>query len=337
MKRILRRATAVFAVMLLVPIAALAQPVLLPDSSLTGDDPDGTLHAFGDAYAAAADTWGDWLFVGAPRETTFRDGAHFQDGAVYIYRNVAGSYVFQQKLMRAGSGSAALPFGDRFGAGIAAAGGWLFVASANDQDFPGLVDPREGIDYPPGSSFVFAGQVHVYRFNGSSWDYKQTLRSPSPKSNGSFGARTHASHIALDSKGKVAAIGELNNFFDGSGQIHTYRIKKGSWRYVQSIDRPSEDIDTFGDELVFANDKYLVAGAGDDSADFTSNEGSIHVYKSKGASGKFFAAPVQSITGPAYDFVDCADSTGFGQHGLNAAGGIVAVADPCVNGAAGAD
>lgn len=318
-----------------------AQPVLFPDSSIAGDDPDGTLHVFGDAYGVGADTWDDWLFVGTPRETAFRDGDDYQDGAVYIYRKSAGTYVFQQKLTMPGSSGLSgdgLPLGDRFGSGVAAAGGWLFVGAVNDQDFPGLSDPREGLIHPDDPPFQFAGQVHVYELNGSAWDFVQTLTGPVPGTNGSFGSRSQASHIALDSEGKVAVIGEFNNFTGGVGQLHTYRLKnKGSWKRKHGIDAPIAEIDTFGDDLVFANDKYLVAGGSDMSDDGLTNQGYVFVYEAKDENkpGKFFDMPVQTIVGPAVALADCNVTDGFGQDGLDAAGGIVVVADPCASGTAG--
>jgi hypothetical protein len=169
-------------------------------------------------------------------------------------------------------------FGDRFGSGIEAAGGWLFVGAPNDQDFPGLIDPREGIDPNFPQPFLFAGQVHVYRLQGDAWVYAQTLTSPDPGTYGAFGARTQSSHIALDSKGKTVVIGQENNFAGGKGQLHS-------------------------------------AGGRDFADDGESAQGYIFVYQAIGSSGKFFELP--------------------GDDGLDAAGGVVAVADPCTTGVAG--
>ncbi len=318
------------------PILAYAQPVLLPTSSLVGDDPDGTSSVFGDAYGVSADTWGRWLVVGTPRETALRDGADVQDGAVYIYRRSGGVHTFWQKLTMPGSSDLALPIGDRFGGGVAVANGWLFVAAPNDQDFPGLVDPRRGILNPGDPPFVFAGQVHVYKLvGGSSWEYVQTLTSPEPGSSGSFGARSQASHIALNSKANVAVIGELNNFTGGIGQLHTYRRKAGNWQYVETLDPPA-GIDSFGDDLDFADDRFLVAGGSDFADDELSQQGFVFVYRSKGK-GKFFAEPQQTLSGPVVAFGDCpvANSGGFGRSGLDASRDVVVIADPCASGAAG--
>jgi hypothetical protein len=323
--------------------AAQAPVSIYPYLSRTSDDL-GTDTVLGIAFGASADTWSDWLFVGAPRETTFRDGFDQQDGAVYIYakdpNDVQRRYYFQEKLTRPGNsglGMGTAPYGDRFGSGIAAAGGWLFAAAVNDQDFPGLTDPRQGLVHPDDPAFQFAGKVHVYALNGSTWEFRQTLTSPAPGTNGSFGSRTQASHIALDSKGEVAVIGELDNFTGGVGQLHVYVLKKGSWKYKYSIGAPFPEIDTFGDDLVFASDQYLIAGGSDTSDDGLTSQGFIFVYAAKDAKkpAKFYDFPVQTIAGPVVATADCPANHGFGRDGLDAAGGVAVVADPCVSGAAG--
>ncbi|MEM9014819.1 MAG: hypothetical protein AAGB02_06895 [Pseudomonadota bacterium] len=161
---------------------ANAQTPLSPNGSLTGDDPDGTQNGSGDAFAASVDSWKNWVFVGAPRETSARDGADLQDGAVYVYkRRNNGKLVLKQKLSMPGSS----PTGDRFGAGVDAAKKWLFIAAADDRDFSGQTDPS-------GNDFSFAGQVHVYRLISGVWTFRQTLVAPSPSAFGGV-RRAHAS------------------------------------------------------------------------------------------------------------------------------------------------
>ena len=51
-------AAATLVALLTLPCVVLAQPVLLPSASLTGDDPDGTLAAFGDVKFRAGENDG---------------------------------------------------------------------------------------------------------------------------------------------------------------------------------------------------------------------------------------------------------------------------------------
>lgn len=332
-RSVTRAATA--AALLVMSLGAGAQAVLVPSGSFAGDDPDGTFSAFGDAYGASAARAGDFLFVGTPRETAFRDGADVWDGAVYIYRKTGEDFFLAQKLTGAGNSTSGA--GDRFGGGVAAAGEWLFVCAANDTDFPGLVDPRPDL-FP--EAFSFAGQVYVYRFDPDArvWALFQKLTAPVPGSLGQFGCRTQANHIALTSKGDVAVIGELNNFSGGIGQLHTYRFKKSTgWEHVQSIDAPLAGIDNFGDNLVFVDDKHLLAGAADIADDGSSAQGSVHLYTAMGPPGQFSPTPAQSITGDVVD-PSCAALSGapvLGEAGLAAGGGVVAIGEPCASGTAG--
>jgi len=322
-------------------ISALAQPTLNPVGSLTGDDADGTLTPFGDVYGGAMDTWKKWLFVGSPRETTFRDGADMQDGAVYIYREeTPGNFTLSQKLQRPGN---AVSFGNRFGAGVEGRKGWLFVAAANDQNFPGLIDPRD--NSPTDPSFLFAGQVHIYKLNNSTkmWDFHSTLTTPIPGSHGSFGARTQSTHMALNKKGDLIAIGELNNFEGGVGVLHTYKLKEKNngtfkWKLKKTISAPNADIDSFGDGLAFIKNKWLVVSANDFINSDLDVQGFAFVYKVNVAKQRVENFPTQTIAGPVTGFADCSSmaTNVFGNAGLTVGKKRVALAEPCATGAAGA-
>jgi len=339
---------------LFIPLLAEAQPVLSPSASLSGDDIDGSPSVLADAYGVAVKTWDDWVFVGAPRETALRDGVEFQDGAVYIYRrNPAGDLVFQQKLVGAGNSELSagqFPTGDRFGGAIEAANGWLFIGVANDQNFPGLTDPRQGSGDPNDPAFQFAGQVHVYRLNKQSqrWRFSTSLRSPTPKTNGSFGARSQASHIVLDSRARFAVISELNNFDGALGVLHTFARTGGRWSLVQTIPAPDTTLTGFGDDFVLfeepsfngprrRTDVFVMAGGNRFSEDGSTNQGFVYVFKALTRRGLFDPTPIQTIEGPIDDATACPLGTNtFGGAGMDAAGAAVAIADPCFSGPAGA-
>jgi hypothetical protein len=64
------------------------------------------------------------------------------------------------------------------------------------------------------------------------------------------------------------------------------------------------------------------------------------VFKAKGSSGQFHAAPTQTFAGDSLSTgTVCFTNNGttFGEAGLAAGGGVVAIAEPCVDGAAGAN
>lgn len=325
---------------------ALAQPVILPSDGLGGDDPDGTPSPFGDAYGSAIERWKEWLFVGAPRETALRAGAPHQDGAVYVYRfgRALGKYLRSQKIARPGT-SAAGSYGDRFGGAIAVNGGWALIGVSNDQDFPGLADPRPGIGAPGEPPFTFAGKVIVYRLDPASgvWTETQTLTAPEPGSYGQFGARTQATHIALGQKARVAVIGEQMNFEGGIGRFHTYYLAGRTWRYRQTIHAPTPRLGEFGEGIVFADERHIVVGGQDiEAGDGDDFQGHAFVYRRSASPGGFQPLPVQTIAGAVVAEADpenpiCASQTNaYGEAGLAAAAGRVAIAEPCWTTAAGA-
>jgi len=153
-----------------------------------------------------------------------------QRGAVYIYNRDGGGGVevpHHQKI----SGGAPLDVenfdGNRFGSGgIEVIGDTMFVVAANNTD--GLVDefgadPLKDINRIPEPplklyDYKFAGQVLVYNRDpdDNQWKLVQRLNSGSPNAGGSFGGRSHGSHMALYSfghsdKARVALIAEINN------------------------------------------------------------------------------------------------------------------------------
>ena len=112
-------------------------------------------------------------------------------GAVYMYRKVAGNWIFFQKI---------IPFDgaadDYFGTKVKVVGNQLFVHSPNN-------DPAA----LPSNS----GAVYVYNFNGTSWVFSQKI-APSP------GNYTGTSTMQVsNNKLVIASASGLNTYtYDGS-------------------------------------------------------------------------------------------------------------------------
>lgn len=335
-----RLAVATAIVSLFAAPLALAQTTLTPSDSISGDS-TGQPGAFADAYGVAVDSWQDWVAVGASREFAVRDGQNSPDGAVYVYRrNSAGGLDLVQKIQPEGT-SVLDGTGDRFGGAVEIENGWMMIGAANRQDFgDDVVDanPLPGLD-----PFRFAGQVLVYKLNRSTgvWEETQTLTAPAPQTLGQFGTRTQAGKIALQSNAQVAVIGELNNFAGGIGEAHVYRRKGDTWSFVQTIVAP-DGATSFADDLAFVENRggngkqHLLIGALRSDAVAGEFQGGVGVYEQTG-NGSFSADPVQSLQGPVYASGTCGVSFGFGTSGMDARGGVVAIADPCHSAVDGAD
>ena len=171
---------------------------LAPRATLGGDAQPNSTDLFGGSIA----TDGPWLVIGAPHDASSRGQP---DGAVYIYRRQAnGPYVRTQKI----GGTQTSASGDLFGAGVVVGAGWLFIAAANNQDFPGATDPRQS---PGDPAFSLAGKVFAYRLVGDTWVLRQQLASPQPATSGAFGTRRLSKHMALNNDATRIAIGEPNS------------------------------------------------------------------------------------------------------------------------------
>jgi hypothetical protein len=289
----------------------------LPVASLIGNGQ--ICSGLGDTFGASKTTWQDWLFIAAPRECTLRDNELRQDGAVYVYRLVGGQYELVEKLTRAGT--SATPVGDRFGAGIVAAGGELLIGVANDQDFGGAIDPQPMPDTP---AFQFAGKVQAYRLapSGDTWLPVQVLTAPVPKTFGSYGGQTQNGHIALNAAADLAVISELNNFEGDTGELHVYRLIGGVWTLLETVSAPP-GIESFGVAVAtLANGYFGVAGA---TFDLTGLRTPITlVYREDGTG--LTDTPIQQIVSETFDPASC-PARPFG--GFAGNGPTLTVGEPC--------
>jgi hypothetical protein len=325
---------------------ALGQDAVFSGTALVGDPPSDPI--FFDSFGSHVAADKKWLMIGAPREdidlhNDGLNGAHgdIEVGAVYIYRRTKDGLVRHQKIQGEGNNVVAGTSGDRFGAGIVLQEGVMFVGAANDDTFPGYVDPTPH----PAQDFFFAGQVYVFKYDSrlDEWVLVQKLISDEPNSFGAFGARTDSSHMELFSFGKkqgeatIALIGEVENATGIPPKLHVFRRKKKSdqWDRIQTVGGPSGVANSSFADSVERIGKYALV-----TESFISDPvdpAAVHLYRvdSSGiveVGGALM--PVQTLHAPGgpNDRAVCG-SYGFGK-GMDAANDIVVIADPC-NGTAG--
>lgn len=141
-------------------------------------------------FAAALD--GEWLAIGVQGDS--QKGA--SAGAVYMYRNVAGTWTQHSKLT-ALYGAA----GDAFGQAVGLVGTTLIVGAPGFDGFP--------------VSTSNSGAIYRFVFDGSVWSQTVERPSPNPVANGAFG-------YSLAFRGDVlvvGAVGENGN----TGGAYAYR------------------------------------------------------------------------------------------------------------------
>lgn len=176
-------------------------------------DPTGSVFAFDgtshDAFGTAADAEGDWLAISAPLME--RDPATESQGAVYMFRQIDGVYVQQQRLMAPSPQSDA-----QFGSAIDLDGGSLVVGAVTEDD------PATGQD---------AGAVYVYDLVGSQWELQQRLSAGDGAPGDLFG---HG--VAKNGETLVAAASlDDNEFGVNMGTAYVFEHIGGSWQETGRI------------------------------------------------------------------------------------------------------
>lgn len=187
----------------------------------TGTPLTGSPHVFGRSLALD----GNRLAVGAV-------GGHGAvDGAVYLYRQTNGSWVFWRKVA-----PRARQKGERFGTAVSLASDVL-VAGA------------------PGSD-TGAGAVYVFRRQGNRWREEQKLRPPDgPRlADGQLGAAVATNGEEIFAGAPTADLASLN-----SGAVYRFVQSDGDWDR-QRLEVEAAPGDQLGASLAFSED-LLVVGA----------------------------------------------------------------------------
>jgi MYXO-CTERM domain-containing protein len=229
----------------------------------------------GDFYGASMALDGEWLLVGAPRET---DIAKHQ-GAATLYRKQNGVWVIHQRLEHT-VGVQSMASEDQFyGASVAlgeeptpAKARWAFV---------GL----------PGTSGG-TGQVLPFRNEGSFWVAKNYLSSST------YQEKDAGAVMSFD--GGILAVGAptsvvSDSFSSGLVKIYSYDLQKKNWTLKQTLLPPdcsnqNQDCDErFGERLALRDNLLLVSAPA-----FGNYAGRVHVYEKQSESWEL----KQSLTEP---------------------------------------
>lgn len=193
------------------------------------------------AYAALGKTAaisGEWIVIGGPADA--RDG--LDAGAAWIYRDTGFGLVHFARLE-----APVVQAGDRYGEAVAVIDEWAFVGA------PG----EDGAQSD-------AGAVHVFQFDGVSWNFMESLR-PAPAQVGQAFGET------LSTDGVVLFVGSTRRDLVGDAEVgatYVFRREAGGFREALSprVHSSPNTLDLGGRGLAIARG-FMVSGIeGDDAA-----------------------------------------------------------------------
>ncbi len=226
----------------------------------------------GDGFGNAVSLDGDQLAIGSMWE-----GDH---GAVYLYQRQGEDWVKEAVLYGADYFQEDFYQFD-FGYDVALDGNHLVVASLTQTDFferiagkwrhrlsvPEATNVQtirscdvEGAIAVIGSIYSanrkgdLLGAVHIYQFDGRSWDRVQTLKATDSPGYSNFG-------LAVDLDGARLAVGARTALVAGEteGAVYLYARPNGSWVLEQKVVATNETPDSwFGHSVALSGDRLLV-------------------------------------------------------------------------------
>jgi len=218
-----------------------------------GSDIDGEAAGDLSGYSVALSSDGTFVAIGAPNN----DGNGSNSGQVRIYQ---------------WNGSSWLKLGSDINGEVASESNGYSVALSSD----GIIVAIGA----PDNSGISAGQVRIYKWNGSSW-----LKLGSDI-DGEFAGDFSGWSVALSSDGAIVAIGAPYNSGNGSnsGQVRIYTWNGSSWSQLGSDIDGEAAGDQSGYSVALSSDGTIVAigalyndGSGIDA-------GQVRIYKWNGSS-----------------------------------------------------
>lgn len=209
-------------------------------AKLTASDGD-----FRDQFGYSVALASDYAAVGARLDDRDR-------GAVYIFRESAGSWHEDEKLVASDHFS-----GSQFGFSLSVNGNRLIVGA-------------------PRHSYMFSrtGQAYIYDFDGVTWQESDILVASDFEYNDQFG---HS--VAL--QGDIAVIGTVNK--DTSGAVYVFRYNGQFW--TQEAKLRAEDGatgDSFGQSISIDNNVIAIGAA--NVGDIHDEAGAAYIFRYNGSS-----------------------------------------------------
>ena len=210
--------------------------VWIEEQKLTASD-----GSSGDRFAISVSLASEIVLVGADQWTIDGTGG---PGSAYVYRNLGGSWVEEQKLVASdGSNS------DSFGSSVSLTATRAIIGARHDDDH--------------GSA---SGSAYIYRDVGGFWEQEQKLTA-------SDGASGHWFGQSVSVSGDVALIGAVGT--DEGGAAYVYQNDNGVWILDQRLSKADGvPFDFYGDSVSISGELIVIGAFGVN--DFT---GEAYVYR----------------------------------------------------------
>lgn len=262
----------------------------------------------GDNFGYAVAIHGDKIVVGVPYESSSQltitngtsassDDSNPKSGAVYVYKNNAGTWV-QEAYIKASNNTA----GDLFGSSVDIRGSLIAVGSPFEASNQNTI--TTGSSASSDESSYGSGATYIYTFNGSIWNQTAYIKAANSDFLDKFG---HSVAIGNDTHIAVSAIEEdsiestiingptthLSENGINTGAIYVYEFVAGNWQqqaFIKKINPDSDD--RLGETIKFDNDTIVATAPSEDSSltgvtngttastnNTASGAGAIYVYR----------------------------------------------------------
>jgi len=225
----------------------------------------------GDFFGFSVAISGEYAIVGAYRADEDVTGNNYLSnaGAVYIFKNVAGTWTETQKIVASDRGA-----DDKFGYSVSISGDYAIVgAFEEDEDAVG------------GNTVDRAGAAYIFRIVGGVWSEIQKIVASDRSAYDEFG-------YSVAISGDYAIVGAYRededaaggNTLSDPGSVYIYVNNSGTWSEAQKITASDRaDYDSFGKSVAIAGDYAIVGNMYDDEDELGGNtilgSGSAYILK----------------------------------------------------------